>query len=162
MVLMTPARLWTAAAVAVVGAGTAGVLWWTADGPAPYALQDTPAVTVEVRAENSRYPDTQETTEDVSELVKVYVQRLLAGDAGELAGIGAPWFTGRETQAGEWIRKYQRSADEPVRATVREPVVPYLAQVELRFDGGGEQVVELTRGDGTWWVVMGDGDPVKP
>ncbi|GAA2251791.1 hypothetical protein GCM10010232_44860 [Streptomyces amakusaensis] len=164
MLLTAPARrrAAVAVAVAVAGIGTAGVLRWVEGDTTPYGLQDSPAVRVEVRAENSRYPDTRETAEDVSELVRVYVQRLLAGDADRLAEVGAPWFTGREARARASIRKYGEAAGGPVRAVVREPVVPCLAQVELRFDGGARQVVELTRDDGIWWVAMGDGDPMKP
>ncbi|GGZ30104.1 hypothetical protein GCM10010387_24520 [Streptomyces inusitatus] len=162
MLLTTPARRRAAVAVAFAGIGTAGGLWWVARDTTPYGLRDSPAVRVEVRAEDSRYPDTRETAEDVGELVRVYVQRLLTGDGDQLAEVGAPWFTGREAQARDWIKKYGEAAEHPVRAVVREPVVPHLAQVELRFGGGGRQVVELTRDDGIWWVAMGDGDPAKP
>ncbi|MFJ3821380.1 hypothetical protein [Streptomyces nodosus] len=113
-------------AMAVLAAVAA--IWWLLRDPVPYSLHKTPTVTVTIHAEKSKYPDIQQTTDDVDLLVKVYVQRLQSGDASDLARIGAPWYTGRQRAARELIDRYGAHADGPVEAIVQEPVVPYLAK----------------------------------
>ncbi|MEW2131461.1 hypothetical protein [Streptomyces sp. NPDC005435] len=151
---------WAAAALAVLVAGVAG--WWLFRPPAPYALWKTPAVKVTVLAVKSGTPEAKEVAEDTDLLVKVYVQRLYAGDAADLARIGAPWYTGREQAAQELITRYGRHAGEPVEVTVHDPVVPELATVELRFGDGQRQTLHLSRDDDAWWLQLGDGDPEAP
>ncbi|MET9453119.1 hypothetical protein [Streptomyces cinerochromogenes] len=150
-----------AAALAVVLTAAVGT-WWLLRDPAPYALRKTPAVDVTVHAVTSDYPEAGELAGDVDPLLKVYVQRLAAGDATDLARLGAPWYTGRERAARQLISRYGAQAGEPVDALVRDPVVPYLAAVELRFGDGRRQEVRLTRDDHVWWLQLGDGDPVAP
>ncbi|MEU3302015.1 hypothetical protein ABZ729_19585 [Streptomyces sp. NPDC006678] len=91
--------------------GAAGVTWWLLCEPAAYALQDTPAVNVTVRPVESRYPEAEEVAREVELLVKVYVQRLQAGDASDLAHIGAPWYTDKERAAQRLISGYGTHAD---------------------------------------------------
>ncbi|MGW2836159.1 hypothetical protein [Streptomyces sp. NPDC001286] len=162
---MTPSyrkRLWTAA-VALAVAGAAGVTWWLLRDPTPYSLHKTPAVKVTVHAVKSQYPDAKQVAGDVDLLVKAYVQRLEAGDATDLARIGAPWYAGRAQAAQKLITRYGVHADEPVEAVVQDPVVPYLAKVELHFSDGQQQTVDLSRDHGhVWWLQLGDGDPVAP
>ncbi len=117
---------------------------------------------VTVRPVESIYPDADDVARQVELVIKVYVQSLQAGDAADLADIGAPWYTDRERAAQGLISKYRTYADAPVEAVVSDPVVPGLASVELRFSGGQRQVVDLTRDDSVWWLELGNGDPVKP
>ncbi|MFJ9119067.1 hypothetical protein ACIRJO_26350 [Streptomyces sp. NPDC102394] len=155
-------RLWTAA-VASVLLGAAVIIWWLLRDPTPYSLRKTPAVTVAVGAATSQYPDARQVAGDVDLLVKVYVQRLQAGDATDLARIGAPWYTGKEQAAQKLIARYGAQAAEPVEAIVEDPVVPSLAKIELCFSDGQRQTVYLSRDhDDVWWLQLGDGDPVAP
>ncbi|MHB9861694.1 hypothetical protein [Streptomyces sp. YIM S03343] len=153
-------RRWVAAVVlAVVGAAI--TTWWLLRDPTPYSLHKTPTVKVTISAVKGDTSDPQKMADDVALLVKVYVQRLEAGDAADLARIGPPWYTGREKAAQQLITRYSAHAGEPVKAIVQDPLVPYLAQVELRFSDGQKQMMELTRDhDDVWWLDMGQGDPV--
>lgn len=118
---------------------------------------------VTVRAVHSEYPDVKGTADDVELLRKVYDQRLQAGDATDLARVGAPWYAGRERAAQKLIIQYGAHAGEPVEATVQDLGVPYLTSVELGFGNGQRQVLELTRDHhDVWWLQLGDGDPVAP
>ncbi|MGW3151258.1 MULTISPECIES: hypothetical protein [Streptomyces] len=155
-------RLWVAAlALAVLGA--AAIAWWLLRNPVPYSLHKTSGVKVSVRAVKSDYPDVEETADDVELLVKVYVQRLQAGDATDLARIGAPWYTGQERAAQKLITRYGAHAGEPVEAVVLDRGVPYLTSVKLRYNSGQKQTLELTRDHhDVWWVQLGNGDPMAP
>lgn len=62
--------------------------------------------------------------------------------------------------AGEWIGAYAGGGDGPVAGALQDPVAPDLATVELRFADGREQRVGLVREEGTWWLSLGEGDPV--
>ncbi|MGQ4376227.1 hypothetical protein ACN6K9_006380 [Streptomyces sp. SAS_267] len=108
---------------------TAAVGWnWPGE---PYALADAPKVDVTVRAEDSTYPDVQETAEDVDTLVRVYVQRLKDGDAQGIAHLAGPAYERPGPTAAKYVREYGRAAGGPVEVTVRE---------------GGRQLLQL--GDG--------------
>jgi hypothetical protein len=160
---ITRTKKWGIIAVAsACVVAVAAVMLWSSRDSTPYALRDKPGVDVEVQAGPSDYKEVGEVTREVEPLIKVYVQRLLAGDPKDLAEIGAPWFTGRQQAARMWITDYQDLAGERVEAVVRDPVVPDQAAVEIHFSGGREQVVGLTRADGVWWMDMGEGDPAKP
>ncbi|MEV3870344.1 hypothetical protein [Streptomyces sp. NPDC049906] len=115
-----------------------------------------------VRAAESEYPEAKEVAREAEQVLKVYVQRLQVGDAKDLARIGAPWYTGREAAARSLISEFGARADRPMRAVVADPPTPDLANVRIRFADGSEQTLDLTRDDGTWWLAMGEGDPVKP
>ncbi|MEU3349950.1 hypothetical protein ABZ723_34245, partial [Streptomyces sp. NPDC006700] len=105
----------------------------------------------------------QGTADDVDLLVKVYIQRLESGDASDLARIGAPWYTGRQRAAREMVDRYSAHAGGPVEAIVQEPVVPYLADVDLHFGDGQRQTLQLSRDhDDVWWLQLGEGDPTAP
>lgn len=119
-------------------------------------------VNVTVRPVESRYPEAEEVAREVEPLVKVYVQRLQAGDASGLARIGAPWYTGKERAAQSLISRYGTHADEPVEAVASDPVAPGLAAVELRFGDGRRQMVDLTQDDDVRWLALGNSDPVQP
>ncbi|MFJ8350208.1 amidase domain-containing protein [Streptomyces sp. NPDC094153] len=165
MVLMpsTYRRRLSVMAVAVTVLAAVPAIWWLLRDPTPYSLRKTPAVTVTVHAENSEYPDTQGTADDVDLLVKVYIQRLESGDASDLARIGAPWYTGRQRAAREMVDRYSAHAGGPVEAIVQEPVVPYLADVDLHFGDGQRQTLQLSRDhDDVWWLQLGEGDPTAP
>ncbi|MFJ2561675.1 MULTISPECIES: hypothetical protein [unclassified Streptomyces] len=151
----------TGAALALLGVAAAA--WWLLREPfTPYALRATPTVNVTVRPAESTYPEVKEVADEVEPLVKVYVQRLQAGDAADLLRIGAPWYTARERTAQDLISRYGAHAGEQVEAVVSDPVAPGLAAVELRFSDGRKQVVDLVRDNHVWWLALGDGDPVKP
>ncbi|MBB1245099.1 hypothetical protein GL263_16200 [Streptomyces durbertensis] len=136
--------------------------WRLWHDPTPYKLRDSPEVRVTVVPAKSPYPDVEPLARETERVIKVYVQRLLAGDAADLAAIGAPWYTGREEAARELISRHGAQAGEPVKAVVAEPVVDYLAYVSLRFADGSRQRIDLTRDKGVWWVQLGEGDPVRP
>ncbi|MFE7511553.1 hypothetical protein ACFU8I_10060 [Streptomyces sp. NPDC057540] len=151
-----------AAAACALFLGAGAVAWWQLGDPAPYALRESPAVTVTVRAAASDHPDAAEVAEETDLLIRASVQRLAAGDAAGLADLGAPWFTGRREAAEALVAEYRDVADQPVAATVADPVVPHLASVDLRFTGGERQRLYLSRADGVWWLELGEGDPVAP
>ncbi|MEW2707709.1 hypothetical protein AB0948_22250 [Streptomyces koyangensis] len=132
-----------------------------ADPAPPYALRPGPEVRLDLeQAPDARaYPDAAEIQPGVELLTRVYLQRLAAGDRRGLAELGAPWYTGREAAAGEWIGAYGSGGGGPVTGVLQDPVAPDLATVELRFADGREQRVGLVRGDGTWWLSLGDGNP---
>lgn len=101
---------------------TAGVWWnWFHE---PYALADAPKVDVTVRAEKSKYPDVQETAEDVDTLVRVYVQRLKAGDAKGIAELVSPAYKQPGPIAAKYVRMYGQAAGGSVEATVLEESSP--------------------------------------
>ncbi|MFE0645084.1 hypothetical protein ACFW2Y_26245 [Streptomyces sp. NPDC058877] len=152
---------WAVATALALCLGAAVIAWWRRD-PAPYALHESPAVTVTVRPAPSDYPEAEEVAGEADLLIKAYVQRLLTGDVDDLAALGAPWFTNKEKAAEQLIADYRSVADEPLEATVADPVTPDLAVVELRFTGDKRQTLNLSRADGVWWLELGDGDPVKP
>ncbi|MFJ4584657.1 hypothetical protein [Streptomyces echinatus] len=155
-------RLWMVVSVLAVLAA-AVVAWRLLRTPVPYSLHATPAVNVSVRAAQSEYPDVPELADDVELLVKAYVQRLAAGDTTDLARLGAPWYTGQDRAAQKLVTAYRAHTGGPVDAIVEEPVVPYLAAVELRFGDGRRQTLQLSRDhDDVWWLQLGDGDPVAP
>jgi hypothetical protein len=155
-------KLWAGASVLAVLA-TAVLTWWLLREPAPYALGKTPEVKVTVHAVKSDYPEAAEVADDVDLLLKVYVQRLEAGDPTDLAHLGAPWYTGRDQAAQKLIARYGAHAGEPVEAIVQDPAVPNLAGVELHFGDGQRQTLQLSRDhDDVWWLQLGNGDPVAP
>ncbi|MER6473078.1 hypothetical protein [Streptomyces collinus] len=155
-------NLWVAAS-ALAALATALLIWWLLRDPAPYTLGKTPEVKVTVHAVKSEYPEAEKVAGDVDLLLKVYVQRLEAGDATDLAHLGAPWYTGRDRAAQRLIAHYGAHAGEPVEALVQDPAVPNLAAVELRFADGQRQTLQLSRDDDdVWWLQLGDGDPVAP
>ncbi|MGC4987486.1 hypothetical protein ACLQ18_44160 [Streptomyces sp. DT193] len=137
---------------------TAGVWWnWFHE---PYALADAPKVDVTVRAEKSKYPDVQETAEDVDTLVRVYVQRLKAGDAKGIAELAGPAYKQPGPTAAKYVSKYGQAAGGPVEATVLEGVVPYFNSVTVTYEQTGQrQELLLVKDDGHWWIGLGDGDP---
>ncbi|MGW1146485.1 hypothetical protein ACWD6I_15840 [Streptomyces sp. NPDC002454] len=144
----------------VLGGASAG--WWWLRDTTPYALWDAPAVDVEIRAEDSPYPEAAELLDEVDLIVRAYVQRLGAGDAEELARLGAPWYTGRESAARRLVAEHGSRAAGPVRAVVLDPVVPEFASVRLDYLDGTRQTLHLSEDDdGVWWVGIGDGDPVE-
>ncbi|MEU4091704.1 hypothetical protein [Streptomyces sp. NPDC026673] len=128
--------------------------------PAPYALADSPAVDVTVRAERSEYPDVAETADEVEPLIKVYVQRLKAGDARALEELSGPAYQQPREDAEKFVREYSDGAGGHVEATVLEGSVPYFNDIVLSYDKTGQkQELVLVKVDGTWWVGLGDGDP---
>ncbi|MER6451696.1 hypothetical protein ACFV2Z_13190 [Streptomyces sp. NPDC059688] len=155
-------NLWaTAAAPAVLV--TTVLTWWLVRDPAPYALSGGPAVHLTVRPEKSRYPEAGEVADEARLLLEVYVQRLRAGDADGLADLGAPWYTGRDRAARDLVDRYRAHAGGAAEAIVRDPAVPDLAGVELRFGDGRRQTLGISRDhDDVWWLQLGDGDPVAP
>ncbi|MFF6913856.1 hypothetical protein [Streptomyces sp. NPDC012466] len=154
---------WLTAALVALCLGGGALAWWLLREPAaPYALRDTPEVKVTVRAAESTYPEAEEVAYEVELVLKVYAQRLRGGDAADLAGIGAPWYTDREEAAQRLIAEFGTHADKPVEAVVADPVAPGLTTVNLRFNDGQQQALDLTRDDHVWWLSMGNGDPVKP
>ncbi|GAA1524611.1 hypothetical protein GCM10009730_36220 [Streptomyces albidochromogenes] len=133
---------------------------WTTWFRPPYALADTPSADVTVRAHTSRYPDVAETAEDVDGLLRVYVQRLKAGDAEGLARLAGPDYDRPDAEARTLVGKYGAGARGHVEATVAEGLVDYFQQVELVYDKTGQrQELLLVKDDGHWWVALGDGDP---
>ncbi|CAM5669953.1 hypothetical protein SHIRM173S_00974 [Streptomyces hirsutus] len=134
--LKTSRAKWFVAALVTLCLGGGVLAWWLLHEPAPYALRDTPEVNVTVRAAESTYPEVKEVAREVELVLKVYIQRLRGGDAADLAGVGAPWYTGREEAAQHLIAEFGTHADKPVEAVVADPVAPGLATVELRFGDG--------------------------
>ncbi|MBT2491577.1 hypothetical protein J7E96_24225 [Streptomyces sp. ISL-96] len=145
-------------ALAPAAAVAAGV--WLIWFRPPYALADSPSADVTVKAEKSEYADVAETAEDVDTLVKVYVQRLKAGDAEGLARLAGPDFGQPGADARKFVREYADDAQGRVEATVVEGVVPYFNRVGLAYEKTGRrQELLLVKDDGHWWVALGDGDP---
>ncbi|WP_216869989.1 hypothetical protein [Streptomyces brasiliscabiei] len=143
--------------VVVLGVGAA--VWWNWFR-APYALAGSPAVEVTVRAEKSRYPDVAETAEDVDTVVRVYVQRLRAGDVDGLVDLAGPAYGAPRVAAYEQVREFGEEARGPVDVTVLEGSVGYFNPVRLSYAGTGqEQELLLVKDDGYWWVALGEGDP---
>jgi hypothetical protein len=150
--------LWCVGGV-LVAALAAGGVWWNWFR-APYALADSPGIDVTVRAESSRYPDVRETTEDVDTLVRVYVQRLGAGDTEGLARLAAPSYQGVEAAAADTVRTYGKAASGHVEVTVLEGVVDYLNPIRVTFEKTGQrQELLLVKDGGHWWLALGEGDP---
>ncbi|MDT0573490.1 hypothetical protein RM704_39650 [Streptomyces sp. DSM 3412] len=143
--------------VVVLGVGAA--VWWNWFR-APYALAGSPKVEVTVRAAKSEYPDVARTAEDVDTVVRVYVQRLKAGDVEGLMELAGPAYGGTRGAAYEQVREFGEGARGPVDVTVLEGVVDYFNPVRLRYDRTGqEQELLLVKDDGYWWVALGEGDP---
>ncbi|MFF8566947.1 hypothetical protein ACF06N_18505 [Streptomyces albidoflavus] len=138
--------------------------WFLYCDPAPPCpLRPGPDVrlALEQTPDARKHPDAAEIQPGVELLTRVYLQRLAEGDRRGLAELGAPWYTGREGVAGEWIGAYGGGGGGPVVGALQDPVAPDLATVELRFADGREQRVGLVRGgEGTWWLSLGEGDPV--
>ncbi|MEU3400831.1 hypothetical protein [Streptomyces filamentosus] len=149
----------TALSAALAGAGAT---WWALGNDEPYSLLDSPKVQVDIQAAPSSDSEAKKVAEDAELLIKAYVQRLRIGDAEDLAALGAPWFTTKQQAAKSLIRQYGGKADKAVKATVADPVVPYLARVELEYADGTTQTVQLSRADDAWWLQLGSGDPVQP
>ncbi|MBT2511674.1 hypothetical protein J7I98_39040 [Streptomyces sp. ISL-98] len=125
----------------------------------PYALADSPSVDVTVKAEKSEYPDVAETAEDVTPLLRVYVQRLKANDAEGLAKLAGPAFDQPDAEARKFVQEYAAGAQGHVEATVVEGVVDYFNRVDLVYEKTGQrQKILLVHDDGHWWVALGDGD----
>ena len=143
----------------VVVLGAVGAVWWNWFR-APYALADSPRVDVTVRAEKSKYPDVRETAEDVDTVVRVYVQRLKAGDVEGLAELAGPAYGGGRVAAYEHVREFGEGARGHVDVTVVEGAVDYFNPVRLTYEKTGqEQELLLVQDDGHWWVGLGEGDP---
>lgn len=143
----------------IVVTGVATAVWWNWFR-VPYALADSPKVDVTVRAEKSRYPDVQETAEDVDTLVRVYVQRLKAGDAKGLAALAGPDYKEPGADASKYVREYGEAAGGHVEVTVLEGSVDYFNPVRVTYEKTGQQQeLTLVKDDGHWWVALGDGDP---
>ncbi|MFF0484992.1 hypothetical protein [Streptomyces sp. NPDC004435] len=157
----TRTRRVVAAALSAALAG-AGATWWALGEDEPYSLLDSPKVQVDLRAAPSSDSEGKEVAEEAELLIKAYVQRLRIGDAEDLAALGAPWFTAKQQAAKVLIDQYGGKADKVVKATVADPVVPYLASVELKYADGTTQTVQLSRADEAWWLQLGSGDPVEP
>ena len=143
--------------VVVLGVGAA--VWWNWFR-APYSLAGSPKVEVTVRAAKSEYPDVARTAEDVDTVVRVYVQRLKAGDVEGLMELAGPAYEGTRGAAYEQVREFGEGARGPVDVTVLEGVVDYFNPVRLTYDRTGqEQELLLVKDDGYWWVALGEGDP---
>ncbi|BBC35729.1 hypothetical protein SGFS_070230 [Streptomyces graminofaciens] len=141
-------------------AGVAVAVWWIWFR-APYALADSPGIDVTVRAEKSRYPDVQETAEDVDTLVRVYIQRLEAGDSEGLVELAAPAYDGDlRAAADEFVREYGEAAGGHVDVTVLEGSVDYFNPIRVTYDKTGQQQeLLLLKDEGHWWLGLGEGDP---
>ncbi|UUU24237.1 hypothetical protein [Streptomyces sp. DSM 40750] len=139
--------------------GVAGVVWWNWFR-APYALADSPKVDVTVRAEKSKYPDVQETAEDVETVMRVYVQRLKAGDVEGLAELAGPAYSGARSEAYEHVREFGEGARGHVDVTVPAGSVDYFNAIRLTYEKTDQQQeLLLVKDDGYWWVGLGEGDP---
>ncbi|MFF6781798.1 hypothetical protein [Streptomyces sp. NPDC012510] len=136
-----------------------GVVWWTWFR-APYAVADSPRIDVTVRAEKSVYPDVEETAEEVDTVVRVYVQRLEAGDVEGLMELAGPAYRETRGAAYEHVREFGEGARGPVEVTVLEAPVDYFNPVRITYERTGqEQELLLVKDDGYWWIGLGDGDP---
>ncbi|GLF98414.1 hypothetical protein [Streptomyces yaizuensis] len=154
---LTPRR---AAATAVTAALAAFTVWAALADSTPYDVRADPAVSVRITPEKSEYPYAKELAGDTDELIRAYAQRLRAGDARDLARLGAPWYEGRYAEAVRQIERYQSAADEPVRVVVGDPVTDYLGGAVVRFADGQTQRLGLVRDeDGVWYLELGTGDP---
>jgi hypothetical protein len=143
----------------VVVLGVGAVVWenWFR---APYSLAGAPTVDVTVRAAKSEYPDVAETAEEVDTVVRVYVQRLKAGDVEGLTELAGPAYKEPRGAAYEQVRKFGEGARGHVDVTVLEGVVDYFNPVRLTYDRTGQkQELLLVKDDGHWWVGLGEGDP---
>lgn len=98
---------------------------WAAFFRTPYTLADSPGVDVTVRAGQSDYPDVAETADEVETLIKVYVQRLKAGDVEGLAKLSGPAYEHPQGDAATFVREYADGAEGHVEAVVVEGTVPY-------------------------------------
>ena len=151
------AVLWCGGLAVVLGA--VGAVWW-GWVRAPYALAGSPSVDVSVRAEKSRYPDVRETAEDVDTLVRVYVQRLKAGDVEGLMELAGPAYEGTRGAAYEQVREFGEGARGHVDVTVLEGGVDYFNPVRLTYaETDQRQELLLVKDDGHWWIELGEGDP---
>ncbi|GGX08456.1 hypothetical protein [Streptomyces chryseus] len=156
---MKPKRFALVCGGALTATAVAAGVWTTWFRP-PYALAGTPSADVTVKAEKSRYPDVAATAEDVDGLLRVYVQRLEAGDAEGLARLAGPDYDRPDADARTLVRKYGAGARGHVEATVAEGLVDYFSQVHLAYEKTGQrQELLLVKDDGHWWVALGDGDP---
>lgn len=143
----------------IVVLGAVGVVWWNWFR-APYALADSPGIEVTVRAEKSKYPDVQETAEDVDTVVRVYVQRLRAGDVEGLAELAGPAYDGARSAAYDQVREFGEGARGHVDVTVLEGPVDYFNAIRLTYEKTDQQQeLLLVKDDGYWWVGLGEGDP---
>ncbi|MBX9420904.1 hypothetical protein [Streptomyces lateritius] len=153
---------WVVAAALSAALAGVGTTWWVLGDDEPYSLLDSPKVQVDIQAAPSSDSKAQEVAEEAELLIKAYVQRLRIGDDKDLAALGAPWFTTKQQAAKALIDQYGDKADKAVKATVADPVVPYLASVELKYADGTTQTVQLSHADDAWWLQLGSGDPVQP
>ncbi|MGW2304539.1 hypothetical protein [Streptomyces sp. NPDC001809] len=153
---------WAVAAALSAALVGARATWWALGDDEPYSLLDSPKVQVDVRAAPSSGSEAEEVADEAELLIKAYVQRLRVGDDEDLAALGAPWFTTKQQAAEALVDQYGGKADKAVKATVADPVVPYLASVELEYADGTTQTVQLSHADDAWWLQLGSGDPVQP
>ncbi|MET9134589.1 hypothetical protein [Streptomyces antibioticus] len=143
----------------LVVAGISAAVWWNWLR-APYALAASPTVDVTVRAEKSIYPDVQETAEDVDTVVRIYVQRLKAGDVGGVAELAGPAYKEPGPTAAQYVREYGEAAGGHVDITVLEGSVDYFNPITVTYQQTGRrQELLLVKDDGHWWIGLGDGDP---
>ncbi|MGW7053161.1 hypothetical protein [Streptomyces sp. NPDC054887] len=143
-----------------VAATTVAAGAWAAWFVPPYAWAGAPSADVTVKAEESGYPDVEETARDVDTLVRVYAERLKAGDAEGLARLAGPDFDRPDAEARRIVRTYAAGARGHIEATVAEGVADYFNRVDLVYEKTGErQELLLVKDDGHWWVALGDGDP---
>jgi hypothetical protein len=127
---------------------------------APYALADAPGIDVRVQAQKSEYADVRETAADVETVVRVYVQRLKAGDVRGVAELAGPAYKKPGPAARTYVRKYGEAAGGHVEVTVLEGVVDYFNPVTVTYEQTGQrQELLLVKDDGHWWIGLGDGDP---
>ncbi|MFE6716053.1 hypothetical protein ACFVDU_00545 [Streptomyces albidoflavus] len=150
------------AALTLLCAGAA--LWILREDDPPYTLRATPSIAFEltVASDAKAYPDAAEIKNDAELLTRVYLQRLRAGDRKGVVDLGAPWYQERSVMARQWLASYAPLTSSPVKGELQDPLVPDLASVILTFDDGTTQQLGMTRADGTWWLTLGDGDPMGP
>ncbi|MER6159795.1 hypothetical protein ABT147_30315 [Streptomyces sp. NPDC001868] len=143
----------------VLALGVGAAVWWNWFR-APYSLAGSPKVDVTVRAAKSEYPDVAETAEDVDTVVRVYVQRLKAGDVEGLMELAGPAYEGTRGDAYEQVREFGEGARGHVDVTVLEGDVDYFNPIRLTYDRTDQQQeLLLVKDDGHWWIELGDGDP---